>query len=336
MTFDTENLALTQAIPSVLPSWSWRDYRGAFAVRWCVYRNTYSIPPGVYAMHAPTADSPILVTSNYKLSFDHLRRALSGIAAWILVLDTKGINVWCAAGKGTFGTDELVNRLHETQMAQQVTHRVVVVPQLGAPGVTAHEVLKRTGFKVVYGPVYACDLPAFLSAGMKAEPQMRRIGFSLGERLAVTPVELVQRFPQALLLLLLFVASAGLGQQGTRDIVEQGPWIALAVGSNFVTGLVLIPVLLPWLPGRAFAWKGLAAGLLLGLALAWFWPFGNVAALSVALLSVATCSFLSLMFTGCTPYTSASGVRREMRWALPMQGGLAFCGLAGWFVSRFI
>jgi uncharacterized membrane protein YhaH (DUF805 family) len=336
MTSQSVDSHLNHAIPCVSSVWSWRDFVGAWAVRWCARRNNYTIPPGLYTINVPTADAPILVTANYKLSFDHLRRVLEGISAWILVLDTKGINVWCAAGKGTFGTEELANRLHETQMAQRVTHRVVIVPQLGAPGVAAHDIQQRTGFKVVYGPVYARDLPAFLRAGLQAEPQMRRIDFSLSERLAVVPVELVQRFPQALVLLFLFLASVALGQNRCQDIVAQGPWIALAVGSNFVTGLVLIPALLPYLPGRAFAWKGLVAGLLLGLVLVWFWPFGNLAAISVGLLSMASCSFLSLMFTGCTPYTSASGVRCEMRWALPLQGILAVLGLVGWGVSRFI
>jgi CO dehydrogenase/acetyl-CoA synthase gamma subunit (corrinoid Fe-S protein) len=152
--------------------WSWRDTLGAFAVRWCVRRTTYTVAPGLYALNTPMPDSPLLVTANYKLSFDHLRRAMDGLSAWIVVLNTQGINVWCAAGKGTFGTDELVAQLQTTQAVQHVSHRTVVVPQLGAPGVAAHDVLRRTGFTVVYGPVYARDLPAFLSAGMKAEPQM--------------------------------------------------------------------------------------------------------------------------------------------------------------------
>lgn len=323
-------------LQTVSTGWSWRDTLGACAVRWCVRRRTYTVEPGLYAVGTPTPESPLLGSANYKLSFDHLRRALEGLSAWIVVLNTQGINVWCAAGKGTFGTEELVARLEAVEASKHVSHRTVIVPQLGAPGVAAHEVRRRTGFQVVYGPVYAKDLPAFLEAGLQATPQMRRIGFSLRERLAVTPVELVQRLLPALLLLVLFVASAGLGPHGYRGILEQGPWIALAVASNFVTGLVLIPACLPWLPGRAFAWKGLEAGILLGAALAWFWPFGHAAALSVGVLSVAACSFLGLMFTGCTPYTSASGVRSEMRWALPLQGALTVLGLAGWLVTRFI
>ena len=214
--------------PSVMAAhscWSWRDRLGAFAVRWCVKRRNYTVAPGLYALNTPTPDSPLLVTANYKLSFDHLRRAMEGLSAWIVVLDTQGVNVWCAAGKGTFGTEELVKRLEITEASKHVSHQTLIVPQLGAPGVAAHEVVRRTGFKVVYGPVYAKDLPAFLSAGLKATPQMRRIDFTLGERLAVVPVELVQRFIPALIILALFLASAGLGQHGYRVDLQQGLWV---------------------------------------------------------------------------------------------------------------
>ena len=165
---------------------------------------------------------------------------------------------------------------------------------------------------------------------------MRRIDFTLGERLAVVPVELVQRFIPALLILALFVASTALGQQGFRVDLQQGLWVAGAVVCNFIIGIVLVPAFLPWLPGRAFAWKGATAGAVLGLLFAWLWPFGAVAGLSVGVLSVGVCSFLGLMFTGCTPYTSASGVRSEMRWALPLQAALTLLGLIGWLGSRFI
>lgn len=67
----------------------------------------YTIDPGLYALGNPDESSPVLVTANYKLTFDRLRQSLPKLDAWVLVLDTKGINVWCAAGKGTFGTGEV-------------------------------------------------------------------------------------------------------------------------------------------------------------------------------------------------------------------------------------
>ncbi len=323
-------------VPRVATRWTWRDRLGAWAVRSGVGRMRYTVPPGLYAVGAPAPDAPLLVTANYKLSFDHVRRALDGLDAWVLVLDTKGVNVWCAAGKGTFGTEELVARLASSEVAKVVGHRKLVVPQLGAPGVAAHEVARRTGFHVVYGPVRAVDLPAFLRAGMRATPEMRRVRFTLPDRLVLTPNELVRLLMPAAMVLACFVASAGLGRHGYRLTREQALWVAWAVGVNYLAGIVLTPALLPWLPGRAFAAKGAVVGAVFGAALVRFGPFGWLGGLSAGLISVAACSFLGLRFTGSTTYTSASGVRSEMGWALPMQGALAVVGLAGWVAARFV
>ncbi len=89
-----------------------RDRRGARRVRWGMGRGDYRVEPGLYAVGSPDADAPVLVSANYKLSFDTLRAAVDGLSAWLLVVDTRGINVWCAAGKGTFSAAE-VNRMVE-------------------------------------------------------------------------------------------------------------------------------------------------------------------------------------------------------------------------------
>lgn len=323
-------------VARVKTRWSWWDRLGAWAVCWGIGRMRYTVPPGLYAVGTPTPDSPVLVTANYKLSFDHVRRALAGFDTWVLVLDTKGVNVWCAAGKGTFGTDELVERMAASGGAKVVAHRNLILPQLGAPGVAAHEVSRRAGFHVTYGPVYARDLPAFLLAGLRATPEMRRVDFTLRERLAVTPIELVHRLIPVGITLALFLMLSGLGRHGFRLELGQWPWIALAVGANAFAGIVLTPAFLPYLPGRSFAVKGAVTGLVLGVVLAWLWPFGWLAGVAAGVLSVSACSFLGLMFTGCTPYTSASGVRSEMSWALPVQGALAVLGVAGWIAARFV
>jgi acetyl-CoA decarbonylase/synthase complex subunit gamma len=152
---------------------------------------------GLYAW-AGRMTNPVLVTANYKLSFDTLRSALKDRNLWILVLDTDGINVWCAAGKGTFSTDELVSRIESSGLANVVSHRRLIVPQLGAPGVAAHEVKRLSGFKVTYGPVRSQDLPAFIDAGFKATPEMREKTFSTWDRLVLVPVELVPALKAAM------------------------------------------------------------------------------------------------------------------------------------------
>src|SRR5665647_1806708 len=151
------------------------DILGTWKARWGINRMNYKVEPGLYSIGKPDSNSPVLVTANYKMSFDMLRNELNGIDAWILVLDTKGINVWCAAGKGTFGTRELQDRISIVQLEKVVSHRTLILPQLAAPGISAHEILKDSGFKVVYGPVKAMDVKEFINSGMKATSEMRTV-----------------------------------------------------------------------------------------------------------------------------------------------------------------
>jgi len=297
----------------------------------------YTVEPGLYALGAPDPQAPVLITANYKMSFDRLRACLAGWNLWILVLDTKGINVWCAAGKGTFGTRELVARLGSNALEKVVAHRRLVLPQLSAPGVAAHVVKKLSGFEVIYGPIRASDLPAFLSRGMKAEPEMRRKEFPLSERVVLIPVELVSALKWAGLTVLILSVLAGLlGWRtfGTNVLIHGLPAF-LALLAAVMAGAVMTPALLPWIPGRAFSFKGF----LLGLAAAglFFMSFGigqsriaTMEAVSWLFLIPALSAFLAMNFTGASTYTSLSGVRKEMRWGLPFQicGGVA--GLAMW------
>lgn len=322
-------------VPCVATRWTWRDWMGAFAVCWNIGRKSYRVEPGLYAVGNPTPASPLMTTANYKLSFDRLRQALAGLDAWILVLDTQGINVWCAAGKGTFGTEELIHRMDVTEVARIASGAALILPQLAAPGIAIHQVRRRTHFRVVYGPVRASDLPAFLRDGLHATPEMRRVQFAFSDRLAVVPVELVQRFTQAFLVMLGFFLAAGVGRHGYRLVMDQWLGIAGAVWINYLAGIILTPALLPWLPGRSFALKGAEVGMVTGAALWLFGRYGLAEGIAVVLLSVAACSFLGLMFTGSTPYTSASGVRREIRWAVPLQIAAAVAGLVLWVLARW-
>ena len=133
-------------VPVISPALGPADRFGAWKARWGIGRMSYLVPPGLYAVGSPTPDDPVLVTANYKMSYDLVRSELAGRNVWLLVLETNGINVWCAAGKGTFGTGELVARIEASRLAQVVGHRRLILPLLGAPGVSAHEVRSRTGF----------------------------------------------------------------------------------------------------------------------------------------------------------------------------------------------
>ena len=331
------------SVPRLRAELTFRDRIDAFKARWMINRTRHFIPPGLYAFGNPTSDSPVLATANYKLTVDALRREVGDHNLWVLVLDTKGINVWCAAGKGTFGTDELVNRIEELQLSQLVNHREIVLPQLGAPGVAAHEIKKRTDFSVRYGPIRASDLPRFFDNGSVVTKDMRQVRFPFGRRLVLIPVELLSALKYGILAALCFLIAGGLTADGysTTAAVSTGSHAALYIGAGITAGTVLVPALLPWLPGRSFSVKGLAACVLVLLLLISIWPgfmlYGanRLTIVGCLLISLAIGSFTGMNFTGSSTYTSLSGVRREMRQTVPLQFAAALLGVIAWIIGRF-
>ena len=331
-------------VPQVSSSWTKADYLGTFKARWGIGRMHYTVDPGLYALGRPDEKSPVLVTANYKMSFDRLRKALPGRDAWILVLDTKGINVWCAAGKGTFGTEELVSRIGSSGLERVVSHREVILPQLSAPGVAAHQVKKLSGFKAIFGPVQAEDLPAFLDSGMKATAEMRFKTFTTWERFVLIPVELVGALKAALVIIpILLILSGLLGPSGFwPNVVNEGLFAVQALLTAIFAGAVLTPLLLPWLPGRAFSLKSLGPAIFCALLLLlWRWAggvrsSGLLEMIGWILVILSAAAYLAMNFTGASTYTSLSGVKKEMRWSLPFQIGGSVVGLALWVCSMFI
>ncbi len=313
-------------IPIIKTALSAADRRGSWMARWSKKRMAYSVSPGMYGIGEPDADSPVLVTANYKLTLDALRKELGGLNAWILVLDTRGINVWCAAGKRTFGTDELINRIKAVNLDSLVSHRKVILPQLGAPGVSAHVVTKGTGFKVIYGPVRAADIPAFLENGYTKTRAMRKVFFTVKDRLAVSPMEIRMSAKYILFIGILFLLLNLLkGGAVLDDTLKE---ILLAAGSILI-GALFTPLLLPWIPGRSFAWKGwLLGGLFVGLT-SYFLSGGLwYPVVMYLLIFPPVASYLALNFTGSSTFTSLSGVVQEMKISLPLMiisviGGLA-------------
>jgi len=328
---DLATLASTPAILPVQSRLTAADRWDHILARLGWKRAGHRVEPGLYALGNPGPDSPVFVSANYTLSFDALRSSLDGLAGYILVLDTKGINVWCAAGKGTFGTDEIVNRVFATHLKDVVTHRKLILPQLGAPGVAAHVVKQRTGFWVEYGPVRAADLPEYLKTH-KATPSMRRVQFTLRDRLVLIPVDLVRLLPYMLAAAIVMYFLGG--------------WVSsLAVVVTVLAGTVLFPILLPWIPTHNFSTKGFLLGLLAALPFAlspfirhpdWSWYHRLGQALEFLLAMPAVTAFIALNFTGSTTFTSRSGVKREMFAYIPAMAWTFGAGLLLAIVFIFI
>lgn len=328
-------------VPVVKTRYDLADHFGTVLVRVGIGRNSYKVAPGLYAFGKPGADAPVLVTANYKLSFDHLRKQLSAVDAWLLVLDTRGINVWCAAGKGTFGTHEVIKQVLRTRLAEVVGHRKIILPQLGAPGVSAPKVKKGCGFEVVWGPIRAQDVPPFLAASQKAEENMRRVTFTMAERMVLAPVEIsLARKPILWVLLACFILS-GIGRHffslataWERSVIAFSGCIA-----GMLAGCIIVPLLLPWIPGRAFAMKGLLIGFAASIVVVSSWfssafiSFGS--GLAIMLLTTTVSSYLAMNFTGTTPFTSPSGVEKEMRKAIPFQIGAMVLAAGLWVGAGF-
>jgi hypothetical protein len=311
-------------VPRVAVAWSRQDRWGMIRSRISAFRMAYTVEPGLYAVGAPTKDSEVFVTANYKLTFDILRRSLAGIDAWVLVLDTKSINVWCAAGKGTFGTDELVRRIGAVKLDAVVEHRRIILPQLGAVGVSASGVQKQTGFRVIFGPVQASDIPAYLAAGRKKTKEMSTMRFGILERLVLTPMEInpaMKKYPWfALGVFVLF----GLQPSGILFVnaLHTGMTFLLLGLLAVLCGAFVTPVLLPLVPFRSFAIKGWIVGMAGVAGSVMFFdpvPLRNVLLMTSAYaLFPALSSYIALQFTGSTTFTGMSGVKKELKVGIPI------------------
>jgi acetyl-CoA decarbonylase/synthase complex subunit gamma len=176
---------------------------------------------------------------------------------------------------------------------------------------------------------------------MKTTPEMRQVFFNLSDRMVLIPVELVQWSPFALTAALVFFLLSGISRNGYAFPGWTGGREVLIVILAFITGSALVPILLPWLPGRALSLKGMTLGLLFAIVLVFAGLIpsaqtgGRLETSAWILLMPAIGAFTAMNFTGSTTYTSLSGVKKEMRFAIPSQITAALLGLSLWMTARF-
>jgi hypothetical protein len=181
--------------------------------------------------------------------------------------------------------------------------------------------MRRTGFRVEYGPVRARDLPEYLKTHT-ATPEMRQVSFPLWDRMVLIPVELTHLALPAVVAVvaLWFIA---------------GPAAGLAAVTAVVGGTVLFPILLPVLPTRDFSTKGLILGIVLALPFAFLWGSAPglqlwaqaAGAVTPLLVIPAVTAYLALNFTGSTTFTSRTGVRKEIFRYIPIMTIMAVSGM---------
>ncbi|MFA5480099.1 MAG: mercury methylation corrinoid protein HgcA [Candidatus Muiribacteriota bacterium] len=289
-----------------------------FLARTGLKRTGLSIKPGLYRLGNPDKNSDVFVTANYRLSVDALKIGLKELDAWILVLDTKGVNVWCAAGKGTFGTQELISQIKQCKLTEIVNHKRLILPQLSAPGVNSNEVFIKTGFKVFFGPVRAEDINQYITNHYNADEKMRTVNFKFFDRIKLIPVELKLSLKYIFFFFILFLAKNYflLDEKSIKLIINNSLKNVIPVLGGLVCGTVLIPMFLPYIPFKAFFIKGFYVGVIYTVIIfnyLDYFGYGSILEkFSVVIWTIVISSLSSLNFTGCSTYTSFSGVKKEI------------------------
>jgi len=137
---------------------------------------------GLMRIGNPDRNAPVLLTGNYHLTVDRVKRAWKGLDAYLLVANSRGINVWCAATGGLLTHHDVISVLKTSGIEELVDHRHVVLPQLAATGVEAKVVQKKTGWRVIWGPADAKDVPAFIENKFEKTATMREVKFPWTQR----------------------------------------------------------------------------------------------------------------------------------------------------------
>lgn len=158
---------------------------------------------GLHVVGNPGPNAPVFLTSNFDLTVRRVLRALEGLDCYLLVANSKGINVWCAAGGGILNAHSVVSVLKTSNIAEKVDHRTLILPQLSAPGVDVQRIKRQTGWHCRFGPVYAENIPDYVAANFAKTPAMRQAKFSLGTRLEMAvmwaaPMSLLAGIPVAI------------------------------------------------------------------------------------------------------------------------------------------
>jgi len=238
---------------------------------------------GLRRIGNPGRQSPVLLTANYDLTVRRLTRALRGLDAWLLVAPAQGINVWCAAAGGHLTTHQVVSVLKTSGIDALVDHRDLVVPQLAATGVQGLDVHRRSHWRVRFGPVRAEDVPAYLAAGGEKTDAMRRVTFTLRDRLEMAAAWAV---PAALVV-------------GAVTLFLRPTWVLPLVGLCAALAVAVFTAL-DRLPSHGRGWLT-GAGMLASLA---FVAAAGGGASALATAAIAPIGFMALLtfdYAGSTP-----------------------------------
>jgi acetyl-CoA decarbonylase/synthase complex subunit gamma len=122
-----------------------------------------SVDPGIYEFNNPTADSPLLTTTNFSLTYFSVAGELdgSGMPAWLLICDAEGMSVLTAWAAGKYDAETIAKAVKTFNVADKLNHQKITLP--GHVAVLSGELEEELpGWQIQVGPREAVDLPAYL------------------------------------------------------------------------------------------------------------------------------------------------------------------------------
>jgi acetyl-CoA decarbonylase/synthase complex subunit gamma len=125
------------------------------------------VQPGIYEINSPKPDSPVLVTTNFSITYFSVANEVegSGLPAWLVVTDAEGMSVLTAWAAGKFDAERIAKAIKGFDVASKVSKKQIVLP--GHTAVLSGELEEELpGWDIRVGPREAVDLPAFMKQAL--------------------------------------------------------------------------------------------------------------------------------------------------------------------------
>jgi acetyl-CoA decarbonylase/synthase complex subunit gamma len=121
------------------------------------------VQPGLYEINNPKPEDPVLVTTNFSITYFSVANEVegSGLPAWLLVADAEGMSVLTAWAAGKFDAERIAKSVKAFNVADKVSRKRIVLP--GHVAVLSGELEgELPDWEIRVGPREAVDLPAFM------------------------------------------------------------------------------------------------------------------------------------------------------------------------------
>jgi hypothetical protein len=308
---------------------TWLDYIKAMICWLDAFKRTYVIEPGLYYTgEHDDINAPLLVTSNYFLTVFLVVRRIRTFAVRLLVINTDGINLWCSAAKGQFSHTEILkqmDRYDQTQLSD-ARRMNLILPKLALSGVNL-QILRKAGIHPVIGPVYAKDLPEFLSHPPDKDRSEDRIIFGLRSRLFTWLPGLLQALVYSFAIVFVFWG------------IERIWGFRVPMGLIVLTAILATayPIFFPWIPGARFAVKGLWLAAFMSAVICLLSVTGVLlfAELPMTLLfTFGSAIFFGLSYSGNSAVSNYSRVRNEIASFMPLYVALYAASFAAFVITE--